>query len=146
MTEIVSGVVRWQRRLHWTLINLPKQTNLDKMDVPLRILLYMGAYEILELRLAPHAINEYVELAKTVMHEGCGKVANGTLRALVRARQGNSLPALPKPTKSMNLRELADVLGITFSHPTWMIGRWLKHFGLKETVALLKSNNRCDWW
>lgn len=46
VTEIVSGVIRWQRRLHWTLSNLPKPTNVDLMDSPLRILLYMGAYEV----------------------------------------------------------------------------------------------------
>ncbi len=46
VTEIVSGVIRWQRRLHWTLSNLPKPTNVDSMDSPLRILLYMGAYEV----------------------------------------------------------------------------------------------------
>ena len=46
VTEIVSGVIRWQRRLHWVLTNLPKPTNVDAMDEPLRILLYMGAYEV----------------------------------------------------------------------------------------------------
>jgi 16S rRNA (cytosine967-C5)-methyltransferase len=141
ITEIVSGVIRWQRRLHWTLSNLPKPTKIDKMDPPLRILLYMATYELLELKLASHAINEYVTLARDVMHDGCAKVANGVLRSVIRLKDSGTLPVPPKPEKGMKFNDVANLLAINFSHPTWMVGRWLKQFGLQRTVELLKVNN-----
>ena len=145
VTEIVSGVLRWQRRLHWMLTHLKKPTKLDTMDSPLRILLYMGAYELLELNMASHAVNEYVNLAKYVMHDGCGKVANGVLRSLIRAKDGSDgqgLPIPPKPHNKMSKKEVAQTLGVIYSHPTWMVYRWLGEFGAKETVSLLSSNNQ----
>lgn len=144
VTEIVSGVIRWQRRLHWMLEHLPKPTKLDTMDTPLRILLYMGTYELLELNMASHAINEYVNLAKYVMHEGCGNVANGALRSIARARDGTDgrgIPVPPKPKQGMTKGQVANALGIMYSHPTWMIYRWLGLFGPSQTVALLNRNN-----
>jgi len=145
VTEIVSGVLRWQRRLHWILTHLKKPTKMDTMDSPLRILLYMGAYELLELNMASHAVNEYVNLAKYVMHDGCGKVANGVLRSLIRAKDGSDgqgLPIPPKPHGKMSKKEVAQALGVIYSHPTWMVYKWLGEFGAKETVSLLSSNNK----
>jgi len=37
---------------------------------------------------------------------------------------------------------LADRLGILHSHPTWLVERWLKNFGVPSTAALLEANNR----
>ena len=96
----------------------------------------------MELNLASHAINEYVNLAKFVMHEGCGKVANGVLRSLVRAKDAGQIPVPPKPHGTMSRREAADLLATGYSHPTWMVVKWLRQFGPKETVALLNHNNR----
>lgn len=141
VTEIVAGVTRWRRRLDYTLTHLPKPTNLDTMDPPLRVLLRMGCYELLQLRLPDHAINDYVELAKGVMHVGCGKVANGVLRGLARARESKSVPAPPSPAAGAAPAEYAEALAVGFSHPTWMVGRWLRQFGPGDTVQLLKHNN-----
>ena len=33
-------------------------------------------------------------------------------------------------------------LGIQYSHPTWLVERWLRIFGEQRTQALLESNNR----
>ena len=76
VTEIVAGVTRWRRRLSWVLGHLPKPTNISSMDLPLQVLLLMGTYEILVLDMAPHAVNEYVEIAKIALHKGCGAVEN----------------------------------------------------------------------
>ncbi len=38
----------------------------------------------------------------------------------------------------------AEQLGLHYSHPTWMVSRWLEQFDLPETMELLQSNNRCD--
>lgn len=101
----------------------------------------LARMQLLELNLASHAINEYVNLAKFVMHEGCGKVANGVLRSLVRAKDAGQVPAPPKPHGKMSRREAAELLGIGYSHPTWLVMKWLRQYGPKDTVALLNHNN-----
>jgi len=141
-TDLVSSVTRWRRRLAWILSNLPKPTNLDKMDAPLRLLLLMGSYEVLELGLAPYAVNEYVNLAKSVMHEGCGKVANGVLRTLLRCVDDGRLPRPPPPAPDCSVGVLADAMGIATSHPTWLVKKWLTEFGKKNTMALLQHDNK----
>jgi len=141
VTELVAGVTRWQRRLAWTLTNLPKETVLRNMDPPLRLLLLMGTYDLLELGMAPHAINEYVDLAKLVMHDGCAKVANGVLRNVVRCKEAGTLPRPPPPSPGASMDETAEALALATSHPTWLVKRWLKEFGVDETRKLLQRNN-----
>ena len=36
---------------------------------------------------------------------------------------------------------LAEQLGIRFSHPTWMVGRWIRTYGEERTRNLLEANN-----
>jgi len=141
-TDLVSSVTRWRRRLAWILNNLPKPTNLDKMDAPLRLLLLMGSYEVLELGLAPYAVNEYVILAKSVMHDGCGKVANGVLRTLLRCIDDGQIPRPPPPAPDCSVGVLADAMGVATSHPTWLVKKWLTEFGKKDTMALLQHDNK----
>ena len=109
---------------------------------PPRLTPALSPAQLLELNLASHAINEYVNLAKFVMHEGCGKVANGVLRSIIRAKDAGEVPAPPKPHGTMSRREAAELLAIGYSHPTWLVMRWLRQCGPKDTVALLNHNNR----
>ena len=51
------------------------------------------------------------------------------------------IPSRPRPEAS--LAEVADCMAIVYSHPTWMVKRWLKRFGASATEDLLDSNNRC---
>lgn len=142
VTELVSGVTRWQRKLAWVLINLPKPTKLDSMDAPLRIILLLGAYEILELGLPGHAVSEYVTLAKNVMHEGCGKVTNGVLRSLVRCVESKTVPKVPVPSADASDEEFAALASIAMSHPPWMVKKWIRQFGRQETLKLMRKNNQ----
>ena len=64
----------------------------------------------------------------------------GVLRAAVRQRAAGSLF---QPPQSIAPGEAgADELAIWFSHPTWMVDRWLGRYGFAGTVALLQHNNR----
>lgn len=141
-TDMVSSVTRWRKRLEWILTNLPKPTNLDRMDPPLRLLLLLGAYEILELNLPGHAINEHVSLAKAVMHEGCGSVTNGVLRTLVRCREAGTVPSVPPPSADESPATVAAKMATWQSHPPWLVKKWLEAYGSRATLALLRHNNR----
>lgn len=140
-TNLVSGVTRWQRKLAWILSNLPKKTSLATMDAPLRLILFMATYELLHTGMAPHASNEYVDLTKKVLHEGAAKVTNGVLRTVNRCKDAGEVPKPPMPKKGCTMNEAAEALGVATSHPTWLVRKWLKIFGAKDTIALLKKNN-----
>lgn len=141
-TDMVSSVTRWRKRLEWILTNLPKPTHLDRMDPPLRLILLLGAYEILELNIPGHAINEHVDLAKAVMHEGCGSVTNGVLRTLVRCREAGTVPTVPPPTAADPPAAVAAKMATWQSHPPWLVKKWLEAYGARATLDLLRHNNR----
>ncbi len=76
VTDIVASVTRWRRRLDFAIQQLISQ-DIESLDPPMRQLLRVALYEIIELGLAPHAINEHVELAKRIMRPEAGRFANG---------------------------------------------------------------------
>ena len=65
---------------------------------------------------------------------------NGMLRSIARHRDAGTLPKLQAPAAGGglgNVTDVADTLGVQFSHPSWMVERWLRRFGLEECVQLL---------
>lgn len=141
MTEIVSGVTRWRSRLDWVVSHWLRPGQLQELDPPLRQLLRIGCYELVELSLPAYAINEHVELAKGVMHEGCGKVCNSVLRRLAEAVQEGKVPRPPPPPLGASDVQVAAALALAASHPQWLVERWMLRFGRAGTMALLQSNN-----
>lgn len=53
VTELVSGVTRWRRRLDFLLQHLAGGRDPGTVDAPVRQLLRMGLYELLELGMPP---------------------------------------------------------------------------------------------
>ncbi len=134
VTELVDGTLRWQGRLDHQLGMLLEKPLLG-LAVPIRLLLRLGAYQLTLLeRIPAHAaVNESVALARRYGHEGTAKLVNAVLRRL--QREGS---ALPFPTAT---DDPVAYLSTTYSHPAWMVTRWLSHFGFAETETLLQVNN-----
>ncbi len=131
-TELIAGVTRRRRYLDFLIQSL-YSGRFDKMEPLLKQILRVGFYELLVAKKPPHAVlYEAVGLAKRMVRPGAGRLANGLLRALLRADD-----ALPVPDTA----DVADYLGILHSHPTWMVRRWLDRFGQEETERLLHWNN-----
>jgi 16S rRNA (cytosine967-C5)-methyltransferase len=133
--EIVYGVVR--RRL--TLDHVIGQFVDDPtvMDNPyvLRIL-EIGAYQVLYMdRVPDHAsVNESVNLTRVSGKTAhCAGLVNATLRNLIKNRKKIKLP---DPQK-----DLCKRLSVEYSHPPWMVRRWLTRLGLSKTKQLLTFNN-----
>ena len=122
-TELFYGVLRnltlldfWIRRL--------RSAHLDHAS---RDLLRLGLYQLFLLETPDHAaIYETVELAGRRNRP----LVNGVLRNAVRQKS--------------DLREDAETqdLSVRKSHPQFLIDRWTKNFGAKETEALCEWNNR----
>jgi transcription termination factor NusB len=86
-TELVYGVLRWQRSLDFTLGQLAQ---LNRTDESTRIALRIGAYELLHMRTADHAaVDEAVGLAG---HAARRRFVNGVLRNVARRRDELQTP------------------------------------------------------
>ncbi len=105
------------------------------MNAYLRNLLRLTLYQLLFLSKIPDyaAVNEGVELAKRYGGKRAGGLVNGVARKILREKD-----KLRNPNPEDNLE---FYLAVTWSHPDWLVKRWLKCFGREETESLLKANN-----
>mgnify|MGYP006278920653 CR=1 FL=1 len=131
--ELVAGVTRQRRWLDFVLAEAYND-DYDSMESRLREILRLGLYEMLFQSTPTRAIvHQYVELAKQTLRPGAGDLVNAILRTIDRDRE-----YIPDP----NTGDEADDLAIRYSHPTWMVRRWLERFGPEETTELLEWSNR----
>ena len=134
LTELVHGVLRWQNKLDWVL-NGFSHGNFQKSEVNIKNTLRVALYQILFLDRIPHAaaVNEAVELIKRVRGEKVGGLVNAVLRNIIRNLGGIRFP---DPNE-----DYVQYLSVMYSHPHWMVKRWVKRFGPEDTQKLLVANN-----
>ena len=135
-TELVNGTLRWRARLDWVLGRFVV-AGLDTLTPWILNDLRLGAYQILFLdRIPPHAaVDESVKLARKYANPGAAGLVNAVLRKLLREGDG-----VPDPETVISERAVA--LAVAFSHPQWLVERWLQRYGEEETRALLAADNR----
>ena len=129
--ELVYGVVRWQATLDWL---IARKTPGRTQKPGLQNLLRLGLYQIFWLSRIPNhaAVHETVEEAK---RSGFGPQAgfvNALLRGYIRELDATR-------TALEELRLSQPHLG--YSHPEWLVQRWLAHYGSENTRKLLEWNN-----
>ena len=132
--ELVWGMLR---KRGWIdhLLSTRVRGGIARLDADLADLLRLGTYQLFEMNSVPAyaAIAQTVELAKQRHGIGASKLANAVLRRLDREREdlGSVLPSDP-----------VEALAIEYSHPRWLVARWVARWGADETRALLEANNR----
>src|SRR5690349_3272499 len=139
-TELTLGVVRWQRLLDFLLERYIKGS-CDQLDLEVRLALRLGLYQLRYLDRVPQhaAINESVELVKRARKSSAAGMVNAVLRRATTDAKiaGEELERLiPAGTAA------EERVGILYSHPTWLVARWVKLFGKERMMALLETNNR----
>lgn len=129
--ELVYGVLRHRSWLDWTLERFSANP-LGTTDIETRNILRLGAYQILFLDKVPAsaAVNTSTELAKEYGRKS-GYV-NGLLRNLERKRNSLPRPAFDDPVRQ---------LSVQYSHPEWLVRRWVARFGQERTEKLLAACN-----
>ena len=135
LTELVYGSLRWRGRLDAELLTLMHRP-LEKSEPFLINVLRLGLYQLRFLdRIPDYAIiNEAVHLAKTRGREKAGGFVNAVLRKALASQ--TRLAAPDAKTSS------CAALVAYWSHPGWLVEKWLEDFGNDEAVALLQANNQ----
>ena len=134
LTEIVHGVLRWQNKLDWVL-NGFSHGNFAKSEINVKNTLRVALYQILFLERIPHAaaVNEGVEFIKRIRGDKPAGLVNAVLRNVIRNIEGIRYP---DPAEDQ-----VQYLAVMYSHPHWIVKRWLKRFGYDETIKFLTANN-----
>lgn len=133
LTQLIYGTLRWRGKLDWRLSRV-LQRPLAGMNGYLRNLLRLTLYQLFFLDRIPDyaAVNEGVELAKRRSGGKAAGLVNAVARRLLREKDRPE--DLPEGAA-------AQRLSVQWSHPEWLVKRWLDYFGTEETEALLRADN-----
>ncbi|HZD41117.1 MAG TPA: transcription antitermination factor NusB, partial [Terriglobales bacterium] len=134
LTEIVYGTLRWRSRIDAYLKPLTRRP-LQDTDPFLLSLLRLAVYQIVFLDRVPAyaALNEAVEMAKRYAGEKAGGFVNGVLRQFLRQKK---TPSRPRP-ETASTAMLAEY----WSHPDWLVEKWMAYAGRGEIEDWLRANN-----
>ncbi len=131
--ELVYGMLRHRATID-AILSERVRGGLVRLDPDVIDLLRLGVYQLLYMGSVPAyaAIAQTVELAKRRHGLGASKLVNAVLRRTDRERE--NLPGA-QPTDAL------DALALRYSHPRWLVARWVDRFGEQDTERLLTLNN-----
>ncbi|MDZ7377469.1 MAG: 16S rRNA (cytosine(967)-C(5))-methyltransferase RsmB, partial [candidate division KSB1 bacterium] len=132
--QIFYGTVRWRKRLEW-IVSKFYQGNYGKAPRFVHYILDAACYQLLFLDKVPAyaVINEAVELGKKKGGKFWARKINAVLRAVQKG-----LPSVEYPDVD---RDPIAAIAIRYSHPEWLVERWINQWGRDATLALCQANN-----
>ena len=133
LTELTYGTLRWRGTIDARLRRHLRRP-LTRVDGAIRNLLRLTAYQLLYLDRVPEyaAVNEAVELAKRHAGQRQAGFVNAVLRNLLRDTRADATLVNDSSAASLVDR---------YSHPKWLVQRWVGEFGLDQAQALMRANN-----
>ena len=139
-TDIVIGTLRWQRALDAAIAGAAARP-LDSIDEGVLLILRLSLYQLLHLDRVPASavVDDAVSLTRSAGQARATGFVNGVLRTLSRSRGRLGLPA--RPAADAPRQASIDYLGITQSHPDWLVTRWLDRYGFENAAAWTEFNN-----
>jgi len=134
--ELLYGMLRRRAWLDAVLVARVRG-GLARLEADLLDLLRLGTYQLLYMHSVPPyaAIAQTVELAKRRHGIGASKLVNAVLRRVDRERSALD------PTRERRVTDPIDRLALEYSHPRWLVARWVARWGATETAQLLATNN-----
>lgn len=131
--ELVMGVLRRQLWLD-RLIEYYAARKVTELDVPVRIVLRLGLYQLRLLSRVPAsaAVNESVNLVNLARLRSASGLVNAVLRRAARE---------PDVDPAGNIQDPLERVAVSSSQPPWLIERWTKAFGDDEAQAFARANN-----
>ncbi|MGE0394183.1 MAG: transcription antitermination factor NusB, partial [Vicinamibacterales bacterium] len=139
LREIVTGTLRWQRRLDFLIAHVANRDT-ARLDAEVLTILELSAYQLLHLTRVPASavVDDAVTLTRGARKTSAAGFVNGVLRSLSRQRGHLPLPARPGP--SAPRAEVVAWLGLTYAHPDWLVERWVDRMGVEDAEAWLRFN------
>ena len=134
--ELLYGMLRRRAWLDAVLASRVRG-GIARLEADLCDLLRLGTYQLLHMNSVPAyaAIAQTVELAKRRHGLGASKLVNAVLRRVDRERDALD------PARERRVVDPIDRLALEFSHPRWLVARWVARWGALETAQLLGANN-----
>ncbi|MEQ1573488.1 MAG: 16S rRNA (cytosine(967)-C(5))-methyltransferase RsmB [Vicinamibacterales bacterium] len=138
--EIVAGTLRWQRTLDHLIVHFTHKP-LARLDAEVVVILRLSLYQLLHLDRVPASavVDDAVDLTRTARKPSASGFVNAVLRATLRQRQ--TLPVPARPEDLSDRPAVLAYLGITYSHPEWLVSRWLDRYGFNATEQWVRFNN-----
>lgn len=122
----VKGVVKMRQKLDFILSHYTDAKKYESTDLKIKIMLYLGLYQIMYLdSIPPHAaVNETVALAKSILSEPVADFVNAILRAYLRE------------DKTQYPEDPIHRIAYEHSYPPDLIKTWIELFGEESTEYL----------
>ncbi len=123
---LVKGIIKRKLYLEYLCTQLTDEKKYAKTDLKIKILLYLGLFQIIYLDSIPDhsAVDTTVELAKEMYSQNSADFVNAVLRNYLRA------PDIKLPEDDI------ERISIEHSYPKDLIESWIPIFGLEETEYL----------
>lgn len=134
VTELVYGTITWRTRLDYVIGKYVKKS-IHKLDRWVLVLLRISFYQLLFLERVPSyaIVNEAVKIAKKRGHQGISSFVNGILRSYLREPEKAKIPVIEDPVQRIALE---------YSHPEWLVEKWIITYGVEDTEKICASNNQ----
>ncbi|MBN2260990.1 MAG: 16S rRNA (cytosine(967)-C(5))-methyltransferase RsmB [Clostridiales bacterium] len=133
--RVVNGVVENLMFID-SLLQFQSKIKISKLRENDKNILRLGIYEIIYMDSIPSyaSVNEMARLMKKSNHQ-LVKYTNGIMRNFAENYEQIML--------DFDQTHMDDLtrLSVNYSHPKWMVNRWVDFFGIEETEKLLRSNN-----
>jgi 16S rRNA (cytosine967-C5)-methyltransferase len=135
LTQLVYGTTRHRLLCEYVLRPLLRQP-IDKLPLPIRIILRMGVYQNIFLHTVtiPAMVHTSVDLAKKRGHIGTSRLTNAVLK-----RVPDTLDAITFPDREENLH---GYLSIRYSMPGWIVHDWLNSYGPETTESICQASEK----
>ncbi|HSH35537.1 transcription antitermination factor NusB, partial [Schnuerera sp.] len=130
---IVYGVIENLLYLDHIISKLSK-IKIRKIQPIILEILRMGVYQIAFMDKIPDraAVNEAVELSKKYGNKRVSGFVNGILRNFSRNKEKMML---------LDEKNRMNLISIKYSHPKWIVERWIEEYGYEFTEKLCIANN-----
>src|SRR5690554_5855134 len=124
--NLVKGVIKRKLYLEYICQQLTDDKKYSQTDIKIKILLYIGLYQIIYLDSVPQhsAVDTTVELAKELFSQNTADFVNAVLRNHLRN------PEIKFPEDEI------ERISIEHSYPKELIEQWVPIFGIDDTEFL----------
>jgi len=138
--DVVTGTLRSQRSVDHLIEHFAKRS-LGKLDADIVTILRLSLYQLLHLTRVPASaiVDDAVDLARLARKPSATGFVNAVLRSTIR--QKNHLPLPSRPDDPTDRDAALAYLGVTHSHPEWLVTRWLDRYGFEATERWVQFNN-----